>query len=114
MNLIIIICSIAVTLYVIAESYTLISGWIAEWQLEKELKEEEKKRANNELYQFKLKQLYFFNKAYYIECGYSPKKADYLAVNALNEMDKDGLIDEKYSLIRSYKNGNVRNQRSCK
>lgn len=40
MNLLISICSIAVILYVIAESYTIITGWIAKYELEQEKKKD--------------------------------------------------------------------------
>ena len=110
MNLIIIIFSIAVTLYVIAESYTIISGYIAEWKLDKE----EKKRINSDLHCFKLKQLYFYCKSYYIFCGYSPKKAEYLAINAVIDIDRNELTDEKYRLIKGVSDDRRRNQSRCK
>lgn len=108
MNLIIIICSIAVTLYVIAETYTTVSGYIAEWKLERA----EKKRLNSDLYRFKLKQLYFYCKSYYISCGYDKQKAEIMAINAVKDMDDRFLVDEKYNMIRG-KNGNIRNSARC-
>ena len=103
MNIIIIILA-GVIAYVLAELFTIIDGLIAEWQL----KQDEKKRLNNELYRFKLKQLYFYCESYYIACGYSRHKAQLLAVNAVHDMDQNFLIDEKYKLIKKQRITNIR------
>lgn len=95
MNLIIIIVA-GITAYVLAELFTIIDGLIAEWQL----KQDEKKRLSNELYRFKLKQLYYYCQSYYISCGYNRQKANSMAIKAVHDMDNKFLVDEKYKLIK--------------
>lgn len=108
MNLIIIII-VGVTAYVLADLLTAIDGQVAKWQL----REEEKKRLKNDLYKFKLKQLYYFCESYYVAYGYNKKDAEIMAVNAVYDMDSRNLVDEKYKLIRN-ENGNFRNKSRCK
>ena len=58
----------------------------------------------NDLYRFKLKQLYLFTESYYIELGYSREKAQRLAINIVSKLDDELLIDNKYQLFRQAKN----------
>jgi hypothetical protein len=96
MNLIIIILSIAVTLYVIAESYTLIAGWIAEWQL----KQDEKKRLDNDLYAFKVKKVLLTAYECGLQSGLSHRMAKAMAIRYIKDVENAGLIDIKYNIIR--------------
>lgn len=90
----------ATVAYLLTALFEIFNGYLAA----KQLRNEEKKRLKNELYRFKLKQLYYYCEAYYIECGYSRRKAQYLAVNAVHDMDFNLLVDEKFKMMKGAKN----------
>lgn len=96
MNLIIIILA-AVTAYVLSCLYGIVQGKLAQYQLQ----QEEKKRLSNELYRFQLKQLYYYCKSYYLECGYNQQKADRLAISYVVDLDRNYLVEDKYKLLRN-------------
>lgn len=102
MNFIIIILA-GITAYILSCLYGIMQGKLAEFKLN----QEEKKRLRNELYRFQLKQLYYFSKAYYLECGYSNKKADLLAVSWVVDLDRNYLVESKYKLLRNERSKNV-------
>lgn len=109
MNLIIIIFA-GVLAYIITSLFSIADGLIAK----AELRQQEKKRLSSELYRFQLRQLYYYCKAYYIECGYSPDKAKILAVNAVKDMDDNLIVEEKYKLIKGFRNDERRRHKgSC-
>ena len=103
MNILIIIFA-GILAYVITSLFSIADGLIAK----AELRQAEQKRLSNDLYRFQLRQLYYYCKAYYIECGYNPDKAKILAVKAVKDMDDNLLVEEKYKLIRGYKNDDRR------
>ena len=103
MNLIIIIFA-GITAYILTCIYEILQGLIAK----RILRSEEKKRLSNELYRFQLKQLYYFSKAYYLEAGYSNKKADMLAVSWIIDLDRNFLVEDKYKLLK-----NERSKKRC-
>jgi hypothetical protein len=96
MNLIIIICSIAVTLYVLSETYTTISGYIAEWKLERA----EKKRLDNDLYAYKVKKVLLTAYECGLQSGLTQRQAQTMAIRYIKDVEKAGLIDVKYNIIR--------------
>lgn len=96
MNIIIIICSIAVTLYVIAETYTLISGWVAEWKLEAE----RKKKHKSEIYQFKVKKILLTAYNHALQSGLSKKQSRQMAFRYTHDVENAQLVNEKYELIK--------------
>ena len=96
----IILCGVAVTAYVLTALFEILLGYISACQL----KAAKKKRMKNDLYRFKLKQLYLFAESYYIEIGYTREKAQRLAINIVSKLDDDLLIDNKYQLFRQAKN----------
>lgn len=109
MNLIIII-SLGIAAYILTELYGIAEGFYAEYQLRKE----QKKRFKDELYRFKLKQLYLFMTAYYLECGYSKQHAMIKAVNYVMDLERNDYIDSKYECLRGFYGGYGRNKKSCR
>lgn len=109
MNFIIIILAAAVA-YILTELYGIAEGLHAEYQL----RQEQKKRFKDDLYRFKLKQLYLFMTAYYIECGYSKQHAKIKAVNYVMELERNDYITEKYECLRGFYGGRSRNKSRCR
>lgn len=107
MNLIIII-SMGIAAYILTELYGVAEGFYAEYELRKE----QKKRFKDDLYRFKLKQLYLFMTAYFIECGYSKEHAKIKSINYVRELERNDYIIEKYDTLRGFYGGRSRNK-SC-
>lgn len=108
MNLIIIICSIAVTLYVISETYTTVSGYIAEWKLERA----EKKRLDNDLYAFKVKKVLLTAYECGLQSGLSHRMAKAMAIRYIKDVEKANMVDIKYNIIRGA-DERIRTKTSC-
>lgn len=96
MNILILVAA-AVTAYILTAMFEIIIGYISA----KQLKQQKKKRMKNDLYRFKLKQLYLFTVSYYIEIGYSRQRAQRTAINIISKLDDELLIDNKYQLLRN-------------
>lgn len=91
------LCGVAVAAYILTALFEVIIGALAT----RELKNAKKKRLQNDLYRFKLKQLYLFTVSYYIEIGYSKARAQRLAINIISKLDDELLIDNKYQLLKN-------------
>ena len=107
MNFVIIIIAGTIA-YFLSEIYGIFEGLYAKYQLQ----QEEKKRFKNELYRFKLRQLYLFMTAYYIECGHSKEHAKIKAFNFVMELEKNDYVDSKYLMIKGF-NGGCKRNRHC-
>lgn len=103
MNLIIIIIAGTVA-YFLTEIYEFINGIYAKYQL-RELK---KKRLKNDLYRFKLKSIYLFALAHYVECGIPRKQAEAEAIRYVIQIDENDYTDFKYKMIKGNFNGRKR------
>ena len=107
MNLIIIILAATVA-YFLTEIYEFINGIYAKYQL-RELK---KKRLKNDLYRFKLKSIYLFALAHFVECGMTRKQAEAEAIRYVIDIDNNDYTDYKFRMIKG-NYGRKRNTRSC-
>ena len=107
MNFVIIIIAGAIA-YFLSEIYGIFEGIYAKYQL----RQDEKKRFKNELYRFKLKQLYLFMTAYYIECGHSKEHAKIKAFNYVMELERNDYVDSKYKMVKGFWSEKGRNKRS--
>ena len=91
------LCGVAVVAYILTALFEVIIGMLST----RELKRAKKKRLQNDLYRFKLKQLYLFTVSYYIEIGYTKARAQRTAINIISKLDDELLIDNKYQLLRN-------------
>lgn len=107
MNFIIIILAVSVA-YFLTEIYELINEIYAKYQL----KQEKKRRLNNELYRFKLKSIYLFALAHYVECGFPRKMAESEAIKYVIQIDENDYTDYKFRMIKGKCNGRKRASRS--
>lgn len=101
MNIIILIIA-GITAYVFTKLYDIFFNFYCKYQEQKEIK----KRLSNDLYSFQLRQLYLYAKSYFLAYGFND--AQQQALNYIISVDKSGLTNEKYRLIK-----NERSKRKC-
>lgn len=108
MNFIIIIMA-CILAYILTEMFEIAEGLYADHQLKKE----QKKRLNNDIYKFKFKQLFYFMTAYYMEIGYTKDFAKEKAFRYVIELDQIDYIEEKYNNLREFLGNGTRRNKSC-
>ena len=87
MNIIILIL-MCVAAYALNE----LLSYIDEYQYRKQLR--------NDIYRFKVKKLINTCKKHCLACGFTREQAEYYAIQYIEEIRKNGLIDNKYQLLK--------------
>lgn len=93
------LCGVAAIAYVLTVMFDIINGWLAA----KELRKERKKNYENELYKFKVKKIINTAYDYYMSVGYNRAESFKLAANYTYFIEKAGLVDNKYEMIKEYR-----------
>lgn len=96
MNIIIIIFAV-ITAYLFAKLFDIFFNFFYRYQNQREIK----RRLSNDLYSFQLRQLYFYAKSYFLVCGLNKDDAQDQALHYVISVDKSGLTNEKYKLIKN-------------
>ena len=88
----------ATVAYLLTAMFEIFNGYLAA----RELRNERKKNYRNELYKFKVKRILHTAYSYYIECGYNRAESFKLAANYTYYIEKAGLVENKYNMIKEY------------
>ena len=98
MNIVILIL-MCVSAYALNELFSYVDQKVTEWE-EFDRMREIRKKYKGDLYRHKINALFREAKRVGLNCGYSPKQAEAKAINFLMEVKNNGLIDNKYQLLK--------------
>ena len=91
-------CGVAAIAYILTVIFDIFNGWLAA----RELREERKKNYENELYKFKVKKILHTAFNYYVSLGYNKQASFRMAANYTYFIEKAGLVENKYQMIKEH------------